>query len=76
MNTEFVKEPIPVWALCALINADYTGLEDEDIELVNRWMDETGYTIVCCPSEEDEMYFEPFPPFGLATDVIECWCCK
>ena len=44
MNTEFVKRSIPVWALSALINADYTGLEDEDIELVNKWLDETGYT--------------------------------
>lgn len=75
MNDRFTKEPIPVWALSALINADYSGLEDEDIILVERWQDETGYSIVCCPNDEDEQYFEPFPPFGLASDVIDCWCC-
>lgn len=75
MRTQFIKEPIPVWALSALINADYTGLEDEDITAVEQWLDTTGYSQVCCPEEDDEMYFAPYPAFGLASDVIDCWCC-
>lgn len=75
MNAEFFKERIPVWALCALINADYSGLEDEDITLIEKWWEETEYTHVCCPDDEEEIYFSPFPAFGLASDVIDCWCC-
>lgn len=75
MNTEFFKERIPVWALCALINADYSGLEDEDIMLIDSWLKQTGYTLVCCPDDEEEQYFASHPAFGLASDVIDCWCC-
>lgn len=70
----FSKVSIPTWALCALINGDYTGLEDEDIALVEGWLSATGYTIVCCPEEDEEPYFNPFPEFGLACDCIDCWC--
>ena len=75
MNTEFFKERIPMWALCALINADYTGLEDEDVVLIERWYDESGYSHVCCPDDGEEPYFTSCPAFGLACDVIDCWCC-
>ena len=76
MKTDFFKERIPVWALCALINGDYSGLEDEDITLVEKWLEDTGYNYVCCPDDDEEPYFDPFPPFGLATDVIDCYCAK
>ena len=71
---EFYKELIPTWALSALINADYSGLEEEDITLVEEWLSTTGYSIVCCPNEEDECFFSSHPAFGLASDVIACWC--
>jgi hypothetical protein len=72
MNT-FCKESVPTWALCALINGDFTGLEDEDITLVEKWLKTTGYTVIS-PDDESESYFDPFPAFGLATDCIDCWC--
>ena len=30
-------EKIPDWALCALINDDWTGINDEDFELIAEW---------------------------------------
>lgn len=74
MNTTFCKESVPTWALCALINGDFTGLEDEDITLVENWLDATGYAVICSPNDEDEPYFNPFPAFGLASDCIDCLC--
>lgn len=72
MSTTFYKESVPTWALCALINGDLTGLEDEDITLVEKWLKTTGYTVIS--PDESEPYFSPFPAFGLATDCIDCWC--
>lgn len=69
-------EKIPTWAICAIINGDYEGLENEDIELINKWLDESNYTIIGCPSDDDEPYFTPFPAFGLASDVFDCPCLK
>ena len=73
-STECYKESIPVWALCALINNDYSGLEDEDITLIDKWLETSGYTYVCCPDDDEEIYFSGFPAFGFASDVIDCWC--
>lgn len=73
-STEYYKESIPVWALCALINNDYSGLEDEDITLIDKWLETSGYAYVCCPDDDEGVYFSGFPAFGLASDVIDCWC--
>ena len=74
MTTKFYKERIPVWALCALINGDYTGLEDEDIAIIEQWWDTTGYCHVWSPADEEEPYFSSWPAFGLPCEVIECYC--
>lgn len=71
---KYFTERIPVWALSALINADYSGLTDEDIALVENWLAETQYDVVCCPNDEDTAYFSHYPAFGLATDVIDLIC--
>ena len=65
-------EKIPAWALPAIVNHDYSGLEDEDIKLIEDWFARTGYTYVNCP--DDEPYFSPCPAFGPACDVYDCIC--
>lgn len=67
-----IKEKIPAWAICAIINGDRTGLLDEEIEMIENWFCSTGYDYVCCP--DGEPYFSTYPAFGLASDVYDCIC--
>ena len=76
MNRKKYVEPIPSWALYAIINDDRTGLEDDDIRQIEDWFAETGYDLVCPPNDEDEGYFTPCPAFGLPCDVYDCVCIK
>lgn len=78
MKREIITETekIPVWALCAIINGDYTGLSSEERETIMDWLDETGYDIIAPPQDDDFPYFCSHPAFGLACDVydLECSC--
>lgn len=78
MKREIITETekIPVWALCAIINGDYTGLSIEERETIMDWLDETRYDIIAPPDEDDSPYFSYYPAFGLPCDVydIKCTC--
>lgn len=67
-------ECIPVWAIPAIINDDRDGLEGAEIDVIQRWFEETGYDYVCSPN--GEAYFSLKPAFGLASDVMDCVCVK
>lgn len=67
-------EKIPTWAISAIINDDRTGLEDSEIDMIEKWFESTGYDYVCTPNGEP--YFSPYPAFGLASDVYDCECVK
>ena len=59
----------PEWALSAIINGDYSGIEsDEDCKLVEEWEKENpgiyGYG-------DCESYFTWRPEFGLACNCVE-----
>jgi hypothetical protein len=41
---------IPTWALPMLVNADPSGLTDEDIELVENWCDATTCKLFATPT--------------------------
>lgn len=69
-------EPIPSWALSSIINADDTGLEKEEVELIQEWFAETGYDYVYCPSDNQQPYFTNYPAFGKPCDVFDCYCVK
>lgn len=68
------NERIPTWAISAIINDDRSGLEDEEIKLIEDWFTSTGYDYVCTPNGES--YFSPYPAFGKASDVYDCVCVK
>jgi hypothetical protein len=68
-------EQIPCYALPMLVNADPSGLEDEDIKQIDDWCDKNRVQLVC-PIEDVEGDMQPYfvskPAFGLASDVIDC----
>ena len=68
-------EKIPTWSLCYLVNGDKDNLTDDEIEMIDKWWTENNVQIVS-PVSNDEgdcfPYFDPFPAFGLASDVIDC----
>ena len=67
-------EKIPTWALPAIINDDYSGLEERDISQIREWLEVNDYHTICPPNEEDEPYFSWEPAIGTATDVYDCTC--
>ena len=70
---EITVEPIPTWALCGLVNDDWTGVEDDDRLLVEEWLARSGIVRVIGPIRYDE-YFTHYPAFGLACMVMDCVC--
>ena len=65
-------EKIPTYALCALINDDWTGLDDEDINNIKYWRTKNNIAVIC--PVNDEEFFTHYPAFGLACDVLDCIC--
>ena len=57
-------EKIPTWALCYIINGDPTGLNDEDIKMVDDYMEKWQVEIISS--------FSHYPAFGLPAEVEEC----
>lgn len=65
-------EMIPTWALCALINDDWTGINDEDFELIAEWQSRSRLVVIS-PVDYDE-YFTKVPAFGKPCMVMDCIC--
>ena len=65
-------EKIPTWALCYIINGDPTGLSDEDIKMVDGFMQKWQVEIVSPLSQEGNVSFSHYPAFGLPAEVEEC----
>ena len=65
-------EKIPTWALCALINDDWTGISDEDFELIAQWQSSNRLCVIA-PENYDE-YFTSEPAFGKPCMVMDCVC--
>ena len=62
----------PSYALCALFNGDFDGLDDDDIANFNWFMDQNKNIDVWDDKEPDqEPYFCTSPEFGLACNVVD-----
>lgn len=63
---------IPEYAVCAIEYGDFSGLEEEDADNIQLFVNELqnnipeGYTIVW----EEDSHFESFPEFGLACNCV------
>ena len=68
-------EKIPTWALCYIINGDASGLEDEDVKMVDDFCSQFPGAIYCPIRINDDgdfdVYFSRYPAFGLACDVVD-----
>ena len=72
---EIMTEPIPIWALCHLINGDRTGLNESELAMIDKWYtDNKLQSITTAPEDEGNThpYFSHFPAFGLASEVVDC----
>tara|TARA_R100000654_G_scaffold74358_2_gene108552 strand:+ start:841 stop:1116 length:276 start_codon:yes stop_codon:yes gene_type:complete len=78
MNVEHKFEyTFPSYALSALINRDYSGLEKEDESALNAFLErEKGIDFWDVKRDEEtgessEPYFSSNPEFGLACDCVD-----
>lgn len=68
-------EKMPTWSLCYLINGDATGLTDNEILLIDKWMNDWQVQIVSPITDEEgnaQPYFSRYPLFGLPAEVEDC----
>ena len=68
-------EKMPTWSLCYLINGDATGLTDNEILLIDKWMNDWLVQIVSPITDEEgnaQPYFSRYPLFGLPAEVEDC----
>ena len=76
MKNEMYVERIPTWALCYLVNDDPSGLSEEDIRMVDEFVNKNNVSIVdpVRTNEDGDFheYFSHYPAFGLGTDVVDC----
>ena len=76
MESIIVKENLPCWSLPMIINGDSSGLNDEEIRMVEGWINfyaerraESWHVSV---PNDAEGSFNSRPAFGLPCDCIEC----
>ena len=77
MTMEYNKtvEKIPTWSLGYIINGDATGLTDEEIRMIDKWLNDWQVQIVSPATDEEgnaQPYFSHCPLFGLAAEVEDC----
>lgn len=67
-------EQVPDWAINYLFNGDASGLEEEEIQMVDQWekqMLESGYDLGLMEPVSNEPYFSHYPAFGKGCMVYD-----
>lgn len=68
-----VVEGVPNWAVCGLVNDDWSGTPDEDVKMVMDWkrgLNEEGWLLIA-PIDGTENEFNSCPAFGLPCDTVD-----
>lgn len=62
-------ESIPTWAMCYIEYGDVGDMTDEEVDMVNDFMESYGFPIIIEYGEEE--FFTSCPAFGLPCDCVE-----
>lgn len=68
-------EKIPTWSIGYIINGDSTGLTEDEIRMIDNWLNEWQVEIVSPITGGQgnaQPYFSHCPLFGLPAEVEEC----
>lgn len=68
---------IPEWSLPSLVNGDRTGLDEEELNLLDDFLNRYKFVDWVTDDETGEMkeaYFTWRPEFGPACDCYDCYC--
>lgn len=68
-------ESLPIWSLNYCINGDSTGLNEEEMSMIDKWMQDWQVEIISPKTDEEGNYqpsFSHYTLFGLAADVVDC----
>lgn len=71
-------EGVPNWAVCGLVNGDWSGTPDEDRKMAEEWekeLNKDGF-ILMSPIDGTECGFNRYPAFGLACDTVDFYAIK
>lgn len=71
-------EGVPNWAVCGLVNGDWSGTPDADRKMAEKWekgLNDEGYTLTS-PIEGTHNDFNPYPAFGDACDTVDFYAIK
>ena len=76
MNCKFKTtriEGVPQWAVAYIVNGDGSGLDDEDLKMVDEWLDglRKRGIVPLCPIDGSENGFSPYPAFGFGSDTVD-----
>lgn len=66
-------EKVPDWATTYIAYGDESGLTEDDMRLVDGFidgLDKKGLMMIC-PIDGTESEFEPYPVFGLASGTVD-----
>lgn len=69
------RESIPKWALCYCVNGNSAGLSEEEIAMIDKWIENWKVEIISPIADEEGNYhtfFTHYPLLGAATTAVEC----
>jgi hypothetical protein len=77
---ESTVEKIPEYSLSYLINSDSSGLTQDDITIIDKWLQSyqdlvdhvNGFIEIELIDPDSESYFSWYPAFGLACTCYDC----
>lgn len=75
MKRNISVEKIPTWSIGYIINGDSTGLTEDEIRMIDNWLNEWQVEIVSPITDGQgnaQPYFSHCPLFGLPAEVEEC----
>lgn len=66
-------EGVPQWAVTYIVNGDGSGLNGEDLKMVDDWLDNLRKSgiVPLCPIDGSENEFSPYPAFGLGSNTVD-----